>query len=220
MLGRGLVGALLALAIAVACSSTTKTDVDPVCAPGEAKDCRGAEACLGTQICNDQGTGFGACQCLSGTGGTSATGGTGGGGSGGSTGGSGGTTGGTGGTGGSVGGSGGSDDDAGDAFQCTQSAAMAQQCLNSTQNVNCPEGRPCVCDNCACLAIACFANVGCSAIVACAFANCNANDIACVQQACSTLISQYPAGTTAALALNNCMNGAGCACGAADASAN
>ncbi|MEZ4223826.1 MAG: hypothetical protein R3B13_22950 [Polyangiaceae bacterium] len=42
---------------------------DHACAPGDSKACVGPESCRGYQVCNADGTAFGACDCSSGAGG-------------------------------------------------------------------------------------------------------------------------------------------------------
>lgn len=101
----GFVAAALCLG---ACSSAPMQ----VCVPGKSEACTGPGGCAGGQRCNDQGTGFGACECGStggGMGGGSG-GGAGGGTGGGSGGGAGGGTGGGGADDAGMGGGGGSDD--------------------------------------------------------------------------------------------------------------
>jgi hypothetical protein len=198
-----------ALFIALACSSTTKTDVNPVCRPGESVRCSGP-GCEGAQVCNSEGTGFGTCEC----GGGGGSGGTGASGGGGTTGGSGGAAGSggsdqSGGTGGA-----GAVDSGPDAFQCAGTAAEAAQCLADVQDVCAtPEGSQCACDSCACEFLTCFQDPNCEAIVRCVVAACGSGgDTTCAFDACGTLISPYPEAASSALGLNGCMQTNGCTC--------
>ena len=113
----GVVGVFVAAVFLGACSSAPMQ----VCVPGKSEPCTGPGGCAGGQRCNDQGTGYGACECGTGGGTGGGMGGGVGGGTGGGTGGGvgGGTGGGTGGgaddagTGGGMGGGGGGGEDAG-----------------------------------------------------------------------------------------------------------
>jgi hypothetical protein len=96
----------IVVCLAIGCGSSS---AKKACTPGQSVACIGVGACEGGQVCNADGTAYGACQCGTnpGTGGSSA--GAGGkGGSGGTGGGAGGSIGGAGGTGGATGGAGGS----------------------------------------------------------------------------------------------------------------
>jgi cysteine-rich repeat protein len=61
------------VALAWACGGISSSDSGSICAPGETQSCAGPRDCQGAQICNDEGSGWGACDCGDGTGGSAGT---------------------------------------------------------------------------------------------------------------------------------------------------
>lgn len=232
-----LTSALTLLALALACSSTSKTEGGATCVPAEQKTCSGPNSCVGTQTCNDQGSAFSTCECTGGgsggSGGSGASGGAGGGTGGGGTSsggaGSGGTgSGGTGATGGSsgsggsasgggagTGGSSGAADASSDAALCSGQNVSFQTCMAALANSGmCAAGIDCSCALCACETVSCFQDPGCSLIVSCVVTNCpNAADAACMTQYCGQYVAQYQSSMNLVMSFSDCTNQAGCTCG-------
>ncbi len=58
------------IAIVWACGGSSETSTGSVCTPGATRSCSGPDACTGAQLCNDEGSAWGACDCRDGTGGS------------------------------------------------------------------------------------------------------------------------------------------------------
>jgi hypothetical protein len=223
-----LMSALALLALALACSSTTKTEGGATCVPSEQKACLGANSCDGRQTCNEQGSAFSTCQCVAGGSGGSAGGGAGGGSGSGGAGGGGTGSGGTGASGGSsgsggsasgggagTGGSSGTADAASDALVCSGQNVSRQTCVNAVTAAGlCQAGADCSCVSCACQTMDCMQDPGCTAIVSCVLTSCpNTGDPACMTQYCGQFVSQYQSSLNLVALWSDCTSQASCSCG-------